>query len=113
MRNMITALLILSLGCAGAAPKLADVLNRVDAQKLIRCAELGLNRDAAVCLGAAAMTEGLRLAVEEARQLIERAQEAANPEAGAADMSEADKAQLAADIDAALATVAAEVKAAS
>jgi hypothetical protein len=113
-------LLLLSgceLGCAAldspAGRTLEAVVSRVDMSRLIECAELGPTEAAARCLGARVLTEGLRVAVEHASELAEQAERASSPHAGAADIDAEGKAQLAAELDAALYAVGVEVAAAN
>ncbi len=99
-------------GCAAlgkAAPTLESVMGRVDAGKLIACIDAGAPRDVARCLGARALTQGLELALEEATRLAEDAQLAAEGGAGAADLSPEQRDALAAELDAALDTLAVEL----
>jgi len=101
-------------GCAAltaAGPTLSAVMSRVDIHRLLECAELPTGREVARCLGARALTQGLKLAVKEARELAESAQLAGDGGAGAADYTDADRAKLAHDLDAALDSVALEIAA--
>ena len=100
-------------GCAAlssAAPTLESVVQRVDTQKLLGCLDAGAPKDVAVCLGATTLTEGLRIALEEASQLAEDAQLATDNGAGAADLSDAERRALASKLDAALDRLAVEVE---
>ncbi|MGH1343804.1 MAG: hypothetical protein ACRBN8_19765 [Nannocystales bacterium] len=92
---------------------LAAVISRVDVPRLLECAHYGPTKEAAACLGARALTEGLEEAMHQATMLAENAQEASNPQAGAADMSAEQEAVLAADLDAALDHLALEIAAAN
>jgi len=92
---------------------LAAVVSRVDVPRLLECAHYGPTKEAAACLGARALTEGLEEAMHQATMLAELAQEASNPQAGAADMSAEQEAVLAADLDAALDHLAVEITAAN
>ncbi|MCR9162875.1 MAG: hypothetical protein ACE37F_14245 [Nannocystaceae bacterium] len=104
------------LGCASSPEArarqqqtLAAVVSRVDVARLLECSKHGISREAARCLGARALTEGLEEAVLQATTLAENAQEAANPRAGAADMDADQEAVLAADLDIALDRLAVEI----
>lgn len=104
------------LGCASSPEAraqqqqtLAAVVSRVDVARLLECSKHGISREAARCLGARALTEGLEEAIHQATTLAENAQEAANPRAGAADMDADQEAVLAEDLDAALDHLAVEI----
>ena len=92
---------------------LSAVVSRVDVARLLDCSKHGFTKDAAKCLGAAALTEGLEEAMHQATLLAEAAQEAGNPHAGAADMDADQEAALAADLDSALDELAFEIAAAN
>jgi hypothetical protein len=117
VRMLAIALLLVSCdgsGCAALAqqgPTLSSVMSRVDVPRLLRCAELDSAKRVARCLGAEALTQGLSVAIEEARRLAESAQLAGNGGAGAADYSDADRLALAAELDAALDHLAGEIAA--
>lgn len=101
-------------GCAAvskAGPTLQAVVSRVDVPRLLECASAGEPKDVARCLGARALTEGLRIALERATSLAEDAQLASTKGTGAADMTDADRAALAAELDEALDTLAVEIAA--
>lgn len=88
-------------------PTLGEVVGRVDVPRLLQCA--GMSGGArAKCLGASILTSALDLAVDKAADLAEAARDALNPEAGA-EVSDADRAKIAADLDAALEQVGREV----
>ncbi len=115
---ILSALLLVTAcdtGCAALSalprPTLSQVMARVDVHRLLECAELPTGREIAKCLGARALTQGLELAIEEARKLAESAQLAGNGGAGAADYTDADRLRLASDLDAALDVVATEIAA--
>lgn len=97
---------------AAAKPTLDAVLARADVPRLLECAALPTTAEAAKCLGAEVLTQGLEVALERATGLAEEAQEAANPGAGAADMDAAQREVLAAELDEALDDLAREVAAA-
>lgn len=101
-------------GCAAGSnvgPTLQSVVARVDVPRLLECAQAGDAKAAAKCLGARALTEGLRLAMEEATRLAEDAQLASAKGAGAADMSEPERAALAMQLDHSLDRLADEIAA--
>lgn len=103
-------------GCAAAqqaGPTLAAVVSRVDVPRLLECASAGEPKAVARCLGARALTEGLRIALDRATSLAEDAELASTKGAGAADMTDADRAQLALELDQALDTLAVEIAAAN
>lgn len=91
-----------------AVPTLGEVVGRVDVPRLLQCA-IKSGPERARCLGASVLTTALDLAVDKAADLAEAAQNALHPEAGA-EVSEADQARLARELDAALADVAAEIE---
>jgi hypothetical protein len=92
---------------SSAVPTLGEVVGRVDVPRLLECAaKSGMDR--ARCLGASILTSALDLAVDKAADLAEGAISAMNPQAGA-EVSEADQAKIAADLDAALEQVGREV----
>ena len=100
-------------GCSGAAmrgPTLSQVMARVDVPRLLECAARPSGKEIAKCLGARALTQGLQIAIEEARKLAEDA-ELASSGAGASDYSDADRAALAEELDAAMNTLASEIAA--
>lgn len=97
----------------GRQKSLAAVVSRVDVPRLLDCASHGATKEAAACLGAGLLTEGLEEAIFQATTLAESAQEASNRQAGAADMSAEQEAVLAADLDAALDHLAIEIAAAN
>ena len=94
-------------------PTLDAVLARADVPRLLACAELPTIEDAAKCLGAEVLTQGLEVALERATDLAEQAREAGNPQAGAADMTAQQRADLATDLDHALDDLAREIAAAN
>ena len=103
------------MACGGAVgsviPTLGAVLSRVDVPRLLDCAgHLPDYGAAAKCLGARALTQGLRIAMDEAVRAAEQA-ELLGSGAGAADASEADKADMAKDLDASLDRLAVEIDA--
>lgn len=104
-------------GCASSpqqrAQSLASVMSRVDVPRLLDCARFGVTKEAAKCLGARALTEGLEEAIHQATTLAESAQSAGNPQAGAGDMNADQEAVLAADLDAALDRLALEIASAN
>jgi thiazole synthase ThiGH ThiG subunit len=114
MRQLLAlALSLAACSPAGSStsPNLGAVLSRVDVPSLIECGlQLPDYAAAARCLGAQALTQGLKLAIDSAHDLAERAQEAAGP-TGADDMTDAERAALAADLDAALGRLAIEIDA--
>lgn len=108
----LSALVVLALACDGGgssvAPTLGEVVGRVDVPRLLACAaEQGSAR--ARCLGASLLTSALNLAVDKAAGLAERAMEAANAGAGADDMTDAQRLDLARNLDAALEEVGREI----
>jgi len=108
--------LLAPIGCSpggSVTPSLGAVLSRVDVPRLLACGEhLPDYKAAAVCLGAQALTQGLRLALDKAMGLAEQAQNAAGP-AGAADTTPEDRAAIATELDEALADLAVEIDAAA
>ncbi len=120
--NIRTKMLSLSLfvlascdvaGCSGSAmrgPTLSQVMARVDVPRLLECAGRPSGKQIAKCLGARALTQGLQIAIDEARRLAEDA-ELASSGAGAADYNADDRAELAIELDAALQAVASEIAA--
>ncbi|MGH1343801.1 MAG: hypothetical protein ACRBN8_19750 [Nannocystales bacterium] len=125
MTKILPLLLTIAVGFAGcdqascqaasaaAKPTLDAVLARADVPRLLECASLPTPKDAATCLGAEALTQGLEVALERATKLAEDARDAANPTAGAADMDAGQREVLAAELDAALDDLAREVAAAN
>lgn len=92
-----------------AKPTLDAVLARADVPRLLECTELPTMEEAAKCLGAQVLTQGLEVALERATDLAEQARDAANPQAGAADMTDAQREALAADLDEAMGELAREI----
>lgn len=93
------------------APNLDAVLSRVDVPRLLDCAKsLPDYKAAAICLGAEAATQGLQVALDQALVLAERAR-AASGQAGAADLSDEERAAIGRDLDAALDRLGAEIDA--
>lgn len=92
------------------APTLGEVVGRVDVPRLLECAAMSGSARAR-CLGASVLTSALDLAVDKAADLAEMARSSLNPQAGA-EVSDADKAKLAEQLDAALLEVAREAEAA-
>ncbi|MCR9162871.1 MAG: hypothetical protein ACE37F_14225 [Nannocystaceae bacterium] len=92
-----------------AKPTLEAVLARADVPRLFECTELPTTEETAKCLGAEVLTQGLEVALERATELAEQARDAANAQAGAADMSDAQRESLAADLDAAMDDLAQEI----
>ena len=98
---------------SAAKPTLDAVMARADVPRLLECTALPTIEDAAKCLGAEALTQGLEFAIERAVKLAEEARDAANPQAGAADMDAGQRADLAADLDHALDDLARQIAAAN
>lgn len=96
-----------------AKPTLDAVLARADVPRLLECAALPTTQDAAKCLGAEVLTQGLEVALEHATELAEKARDEANPQAGASDMTDAQREALAAELDDALDDLARELAAAN
>ena len=123
--KILPLLLTIAVGFAGcdqascqavseaAKPTLDAVLARADVPRLLECAALPTPKDAATCLGAEALTQGLEVALERATNLAEQARDASNPSAGAADMDDGQREVLAGELDAALDDLAREVAAAN
>jgi hypothetical protein len=113
----LAALLLLSVvltACVGAGsvvPTLGAIIGRVDVPRLLECASRS-GMDRARCLGASVLTTALDVAVDKAADLAERAKDAANKGAGADDMTDAERSELALDLDQALDKVGVEVAAA-
>ncbi len=96
---------------AAVRPGLGAVVSAVDVRRLIQCgAHLPDYKAAAQCLGAEAVTQGLRIALDRAHALAERAVEASGP-AGADDMTDDERGLLAAELDDALVQLAVEIDA--
>jgi hypothetical protein len=98
---------------AAAKPSLEAVLARADVPRLLECTELPTTEEAARCLGAEVLTLGIEVALERATKLAEEARQAANPQAGAADMDASQSDVLAAELDEALDSLAREIAAAN
>ena len=102
-------------GCAalpsGNRPSLEAVISRVDVPRLLECAGAGSGVEIAKCLGARAMTEGLRIAVEEATRLAEDAELASAKGSGAAAYTASQRQSLAVERAQALDAVASEIAA--
>lgn len=110
---LVTAPLGCGSGCAAASkvvPALEAVMQRTDAKRLLSCLDAGDARAVAKCLGARALTEGLRIALEEASRLAEDAELATEGGAGASDLSSQERDALAAELDQALDRLAVEVE---
>jgi hypothetical protein len=103
---LFLALLACTPSSSSAVPTLGEVVGRVDVPRLLECAAMS-GGARAKCLGASILTSALDLAVDKAADLAEAARDALNPEAGA-EVSDADRAKIAADLDAALEQVARE-----
>lgn len=98
-------------GPGTSRPGLGAVLSRVDVPRLLACSSnLPDYKAVAKCLGAEALTQGLRAAIDYAVPLAERAQEAAGP-AGADDMTDAQRDELGGELDRALGALAVEIHA--
>lgn len=96
---------------ASVRPGLGAVVSAVDVRRIVQCgAHLPDYKAAAQCLGAEAVTQGLRIALDRAVPLAEQALEAAGP-AGADDMTDEDRAELASELDEALEALAVEIDA--
>lgn len=108
-------LALLLTGCAGlgsyAAPTVGDLVGRIDVGKVIQCARMPTPRDKARCLGVEVLTKGIDFALGEAAKLGEAAIDAANPHAGADDMTDRDRRKLARDLDRSLNVLAHELAA--
>ena len=92
-------------------PALGAVLSRVDVPRLLDCSKrLPDYVGAAKCLGAEAATQGLKLALDKAVELADRAVLASGP-AGADDMTDAERSDLGVKLDGALDVLAAEIDA--
>lgn len=121
--KILPLLLTIAIGFAGcdqascqsvadaAKPTLDAVLARADVPRLLECAALPTPKDAATCLGAEVLTQGLEVALERATKLVEEARDAANPSAGAADMDAGQRELLAGELDQALDDLTREVAA--
>lgn len=108
------ALLLISgsvTACAGVpGPGLSDVLARVDIGQVIRCAAEPGWPEKARCLGVEAMNRGLDLALDQAAALAEDARDAASGSGSEADdLTDEQRRELAADLDAALLTLEHEI----
>lgn len=97
-------------GSGGSSPpSLGAVMSRVDVPRLLECGDhLPDYKEAAKCLGARALTQGLKIALDAAMSAATRAMGASGP-AGAADVSEEEQAKIAADLDAELQRLAVEI----
>lgn len=114
IRAALPLLLLVLTACAAltaAAPTLGAIIGRVDVPRLLECAAKSGN-DRARCLGASVLTTALDVAVDKAADLAERAKDAANKGAGADDMTDRERDQLALELDKALDQVGVEVAAA-
>lgn len=104
-----------AVACAGipgaVAPTLGAIIGRVDVPRLLECASRS-GMDRARCLGASVLTTALDVAVDKAAELAERAKDAANKGAGADDMTDREREELAVSLDKALEDVGREVAAA-
>lgn len=112
---VLVALASLAFACVPTAssvrPGLNAIVSRVDVPTLLECGRMLPDYKAAArCLGAEALTQGLRIALDQAHALAERAVEAAGP-SGADDMSDTERDELAADLDEALDRLAVEIDA--
>jgi hypothetical protein len=93
-------------------PTLGAVMSRVDVPRLLDCARsLPDYSSAAACLGARLLTVGLKAAIDRATGLAQKAEQATAP-AGADDMTDTEKRELATDLDAAMGQLAIELDAA-
>ena len=98
------------------APTLEAVAGAIDARRAMACAdELGKYDDAktgakaaATCLGVSVLSDAIKLALGKAAELGEQAKEAMGP-AGADDMSEDERQDLASELHRALSELSAEV----
>lgn len=89
-----------SLGCAHITPGL--VLSRLDPDKIVACARRQGMKARALCLGTHVASAALDAAVTRAAGKIEDLRDAANPHAGAADVSDRELRALARETDAAI-----------
>lgn len=97
----ITLLLTSCATMSRDRPGLHAILGRVDVPRLLDCAQnLPDYKAAAQCLGAEALTQGLRIAMDRALQAAERAREAGH--GGGAELSPEDEQAIAADLDTSL-----------
>lgn len=115
MRNTAALILVAALGCSPSAasvvPTLGEVVGRVDVPRLLECAGKPKG-ERARCLGASVLTTALDLAVDKAAAIADQARDAVNAGAGADDMTDAERDDLARELDAAMAAVAREIAAA-
>lgn len=110
---VLASLLALSApSCSGLPgyqpPTLDQVVARVDIARAIECAGKGTAKEKARCLGVSLMSDALNLALDEAAKAGRAAIEAASG-AGADDLSDDDRSQIAADCDLALDKLATEI----
>lgn len=99
-------------GCAHLGPALGAVMSRVDVPTVIECFRQPTAKAKAICLGVEVLTPGVEVALEKAARKAEEARDAAGP-AGADDMTDAQRRALAAELDAALDELGAEIDAAN
>lgn len=114
-RTLLTfALTTTALGCHPSRPphhSLGALISRVDVPRLLLCRKhLPDYKAAAKCLGAEAATQGLQMALDKAVKLTDRALEASGP-TGADDMTDAERSDLAGELDEAMLKLAAEIDA--
>lgn len=104
----------LMIGCGSLggtnAPGLGAVLSRVDVPRLLSCtSKLPAWVEVARCLGAEAVTQGLKIATQEALDATERARDASGP--AGAEVSDDERDDLAEDLDEALLELGAQIDA--
>lgn len=108
----VIALALAASGCAHVLPTLGAVMSRVDVPTVLQCFNQPTPKAKAICLGLEVLTPGVDAALEHAARKAEQAREAAGP-AGAADYTDAQKRQLARELDLALEDLAVEIHAAA
>jgi len=113
MKTFAFVLAFLSTSCAGfsapPSPRVREIVARVDVAKILRCAGQETPKDLARCLGARAMSEGLRIAYEEALGFAERAIEQSQRPSGSQRAS-VDDPELARSLDRSLIRVGLEIE---
>lgn len=106
------ALLIAVPACepGSVAPSLGEVFGAVDARRALDCAHLAKSdpKAAAKCLGVSLLTDGLRLALDKAADLAERAESVEGPN-GADDMTQGERNKLARELADSLDALAIEI----
>jgi len=113
MKTFAFVLAFLSTSCAGfggpPSPRVREIVARVDVAKILQCADRETAKDLARCLGARAMSEGLRIAYEEALGFAERAIEQSQRPSGS-ERANVEDPELARELDRSLIRVGLEIE---